>query len=247
MQFGASTADELPALTRLRAAQREVFAFVLQAGLIARDLGPSRPSRAQAADIVVFIHGWLATAGVLRPLRRHVERELGVPTASFTYLPSLPVERVAERLREFVDGLARDVRVHLIGHSVGGIVARWYVQRLGGAARVTQTISIGSPFHGTRHARKIPGPVCRSLMPSSLLLSELKASAEVGVPHLSIAAACDPVVTELALFHHGDWMVVPDAGHNSLLYHPRVVRAVVRRVGSHRCGTPGNRVRSTGD
>jgi pimeloyl-ACP methyl ester carboxylesterase len=232
MQSDAPAAQiSLPPLTRLRAAQREVLAYVVQAGLIARDLGPTRPLYVPSGgDLVVFIHGWLATAGVLRPLRRRVEQELGVQTASFTYAPNLSVERVAERLRDFVGSIDQGVRVHLVGHSVGGLVARWYVQQLGGAARVTQTISIGSPFQGTRHARRLPGPVCRALMPASVLLSELKASAHAGVPHLSIAAAKDPIVTELALFHLGEWLVVDDAGHNSLLYHPRVVRAVVRRL-----------------
>ena len=40
-------------------------------------------------------------------------------------------------------------RVDLIGHSQGGLVARYYVKNLGGSAKVDRVISLGAPHYGT--------------------------------------------------------------------------------------------------
>jgi triacylglycerol lipase len=40
-------------------------------------------------------------------------------------------------------------RVDLIGHSQGGLVGRYYIKNLGGAAEVDSMISLGAPHYGT--------------------------------------------------------------------------------------------------
>ncbi len=50
------------------------------------------------------------------------------------------------------------------------------------------------------------------------------------IPHLSIVAAEDSVVTELAALEVGELLVIEDSGHNGLLYHPRVAQVVAERV-----------------
>jgi triacylglycerol lipase len=212
---------------------REALAFARQAPLIYRDVNVSCPERLEAGqDVVVLLHGLFATAGVFRPLRTRIESEAQAATASFSYLPGPGVVSVARKLGAVLSRLPASVRVHLVGHSMGGLAARWFVQKLGGDERIVQTISLASPFHGTRHARLLPGPAGRDICPGSRVLSELEASAHRAerVPHLSIASAKDPIVTESALFAIGDRLIVPTTGHNGLLFDPLVASEIARRV-----------------
>jgi pimeloyl-ACP methyl ester carboxylesterase len=222
----------------IRTVGREALAFARQAVLLHRDVGSTLPERVRAGeDVVVLLHGLFATAGVLRPLRRSIEQSAaGAHTAAFSYAPGPGVESVARRLGELVRWLPSGVRIHLVGHSLGGLAARWFVQELGGDPRVAQTISLASPFRGTRHARLLPGPAGRDITPGSELLQRLehRALSAVHVPHISIAAERDAVVTESTLFPFGDRLVVPHCGHNALLFHPRVAAIVAQRVRERR-------------
>lgn len=224
-------------LRNLRVATREALAFAKQATLLHRDLAQVCPvEEARGADIVVLLHGLYATAGVLRPLREHVERQLGVQTASFSYAPGPGVEPIAARLAELIERLPEAVRIHLVGHSLGGVVVRWFVQELGGDPRVVQTISMASPFAGTRHARLAPAGAGRDIAPGSAVLDRLRRSLERAqeLPHLSIVASDDALVPSNAALGVGDTLVVEECGHNGLLYHPNVFDVIVRRIAAAR-------------
>lgn len=216
---------------RIRAVGLEAMAFARQATLLHRDVSAVYPRLATAGDhVVVLLHGLFATAGVLRPIRQTVERVTGAHAASFTYMPGPGVARIAERLAELVSKLPSGVHIHLVGHSMGGVAARWFVQELDGDPRVVQTISLASPFRGTRRAKLVPGASGRDIAIESAVLARLRDKGECGVPHLSIVAAEDALVTELAVLHHGEQVIIEDAGHNGLLFHPRVAEIVAERV-----------------
>lgn len=79
------------------------------------------------------------------------------------------LQRQVERVCEVTD----HDRVHIVGHSLGGMIARYYVQRLGGDARVDTLVTLGSPHQGTLAAYLLPTPVSRQLRPNSDFLNEL--------------------------------------------------------------------------
>ncbi len=214
----------------LEAMGREAVALARQAVLFHRDVTVVLPRARPGDDVVVFVHGLFATAGVLRPLRAQLEQHTGVRTATFTYVPGPSIERIAERLGELVRALPEGTRIHLLGHSVGGLVSRWFVQELGGDSRIVQTISLGSPFGGTSRARLFPAPVGRDIVPGSWLLTRLERKAPGGVPHFSIAGGADQIVPSGALLSRGDGLVIEGCGHNGLLYHPQTLATVVRKV-----------------
>ncbi len=224
-------------LRSLRVAGLEAVAFARQAVLLHRDLGAIHPTHAQPGeDVVVLLHGLFATAGVLRPMRQTIEQRAGAHTASFSYAPGPGVDAIAEGLALLVARLPAGVRVHLVGHSLGGVVARWYLQEHGGDPRIVQTVSLASPFRGTRHARLMPTPAGRDILPGSELLRRLERRHHVAqhVPHLSVVASDDRVVTERACFEHGECAVIDGCGHNSLLFHPQVAALVADRVRAFR-------------
>lgn len=227
------TADSVGA-GKLRWRVSETIATLREVVLMHKDLAPVVPEQlCEHDDVVIFVHGFFATAGVFRPMRQRIVDDTGSKVASFTHAPGVSIVRIAKSLARIVDRMAKCKRVHLVGHSLGGLVARYYVQELGGHERVSQTISLGSPFGGTEIARRFPILVGRELSRTSPLLARLRARAhEHEVPHTSIVAEDDSMIVprESAVFPRGDVVVLPNRGHNSLLFDGESITAVTERV-----------------
>jgi triacylglycerol lipase len=215
----------------------ETFATLREVALMARDITPVVPAEVGPTDdVVVLIHGFFASAGVFRPMRSHLETDTNAKVASFTHAPGAGIERIARSLSRLVNRIPAACRVHLVGHSLGGLVARWYVQELGGHTRVAQTVSLGSPFGGTERARNFRFLVGADLHRTSPLLARLRARAhEHDVPHMSVVAEADAMIVpaESAVFPRGEVVVLPGRGHNSLLFDPDSITTVVDRVKRH--------------
>jgi triacylglycerol esterase/lipase EstA (alpha/beta hydrolase family) len=65
-------------------------------------------------------------------------------------------------------------KVNLVGHSLGGIIARYYLQKLGGWRYVHRAVYLGTPHKGVYWAVfGLATKAGRQLMPSSKLLEEL--------------------------------------------------------------------------
>lgn len=216
----------------LAIAGREAVALAKQAWLLPRDLTtPVVPeAAADGDDVVVLIHGLFATAGVLRPLADALGRHVGVHTAALSYAPGTSFAQISDRIGALLEQVPAGVRVHLVGHSLGGVVGRHYAV-VAGDPRVVQTISVASPFGGVTGAATLG--LARDLDPASPLLRELRlADLAASVPHVSIVSTDDAVV-RAPVSHalpHGEVVVLHGIGHNALLFAPEVHRHVVRRV-----------------
>ena len=133
------------------------------------------------------------------------------------------IPHAAVHLGEAIEELAASTgyeRVHVIGHSLGGLIARYYVQRLGGDRHVHTLITLGTPHQGTQLAWAVPLlPLVRQLAPSSSLIQELAEP----------AAECR--TRFLAFYSDIDHLIVPS--RNARLDHPDLnVRNIpVRGVG----------------
>ena len=101
---------------------------------------------------VVLVHGIWNTAGIFSVLQRYLER-----AGWKVYAPSLtpnngdaPLSVLAEQVARFVeDWLGPEQPFDLVGFSMGGLVSRYYLQRLGGLARVERFVSVSTPHQGT--------------------------------------------------------------------------------------------------
>jgi triacylglycerol lipase len=208
----------------------ERLALLREVTLVPRDLGAVVPDARPGDDVVVLVHGFLASAGVFRPLRARLEREAGARVATFSHAPLVGIRRIARRLAAVVDRIPRGTRIIVVGHSLGGVVARWYVQEMGGHERVAHTVSLASPFGGVDVPQLLVGA---DLHAQSELLARLRAKANAcGVPHTSIVAAEDTLVVgvEAACLGHGEVIVLPKRGHNQLLFCEQTAAHVIERV-----------------
>jgi len=220
-------------------AGREALAVGRQAWLLVDEAGkPPRPEDVgEGDDVVVLLHGLFASGGVLGPLRKAIGRHRRVHAVVLSYPPGPGVEEIARRLAALVEELPAGARLHLVGHSLGGVVARLYAQEAGDA-RVAQTISMASPFAGVAGARALGFDAARDLAPDSALLRRIRlaASETAHVPHLSILAASDAVLRS-PLAHAlpgGEVIVMEGQGHNTLLFDEDVARLVTLRILAHR-------------
>lgn len=233
----------------LKAGVVETIATLREVVLMPRDLGSVvPPAAAPSDDVVVFIHGIFASAGVWRPMKQALVERTGAEVASFSHAPGVGIDRIARSLARIVEQIPVGRRVHLLGHSLGGIVARWYVQELGGHARVAQTISLGAPFAGTEVAHPFPFLVGRELARTSPILERLRARAhEHDVPHTSFVADDDLIVVprSSAAFPRGDVIVMPRCGHNTLLFHRQSIANVVDRVQALQVRSQRERISAT--
>ena len=101
---------------------------------------------------VVLVHGIWNTAGIFSVLQRYLERE-GWQVYALSMTPNngdAPLSVLAEQVADFVeDRLGHDRVFDLVGFSMGGLVSRYYLQRLGGLARVERFVSVSTPHQGT--------------------------------------------------------------------------------------------------
>ena len=232
-------------MSAFASAGREAMAFARQAWLLRHDLDePLLPKGVEAGDdVVVFLHGLFATAGVLRPLRAAVCRHEGMHPATMTYFPGPGIEELAGRLGAMIDAIPKNVWIHLVGHSLGGIVTRFYAQEASDP-RIVQTISMASPFAGVARAGRFPIDAARDLDQGSPILRRiLLRDSEAGVPHLSIIAGADTLVKSPVshALPGGEVALMKGRGHNALLFDEEVARLVERRIVDHRTkrGVPG--------
>jgi pimeloyl-ACP methyl ester carboxylesterase len=87
------------------------------------------------------------------------------------------VRVAAAQLAEEVEAIVAETgyeRIHVVGHSMGGLIARYYVTRLGGDERVHTLVTLGSPHHGTYLAYAWNSRIMQQLRPGSPLLQELE-------------------------------------------------------------------------
>jgi pimeloyl-ACP methyl ester carboxylesterase len=191
-----------------------------------------RTPRQAVQRTTVLIHGYLGNRSALMPLAAYL-RWCGVERVlAFDYASSEGVERGAIRLRDFLRRHVRGGRIDLVGYSLGGLVARVYLQQLGGARRVDRCITLGTPHQGTYSSYWVASRVGRDLRPDSALVARLSALRERARPvrFLSIVAGSDNLVVPRVFATHEEIVRVPDLGHCGLLFSPRVYRIVARRL-----------------
>lgn len=132
-----------------------------------------------AGTPILLVHGMVDNRSVFTLLRRALRRRGFGQVLTLNYSPfTSDVRAAAEQLAALVEKTCEETgheRVHVIGHSLGGVVARYYVQRMGGDARVHTLCTLGSPHGGTVAAHLLPSRLVRQLRPGSELLTELAA------------------------------------------------------------------------
>jgi len=153
----------------------------------------------QRRRTVVLVHGIWDTSRVFARMRRWLE-ERGDRVLAVNLKPSdgsVGLDKLAEQLREFVEReLTPAEPFDLVGFSMGGLVSRYYVQRLGGVDQVRRLITISSPHRGSYWAYTTGNVGSRQMRPGSEFLKVLNRDVEIleRVQHASIWTPLDLMI-----------------------------------------------------
>jgi triacylglycerol lipase len=135
--------------------------------------------RLDAAETpIVLVHGMIDNHATFTVMEYALRRRGFQTLSTYDYgLLTHSIPQAAVRLGEAIAELASATgyeRVHVIGHSLGGLIARFYAQRLGGDRRVHTLVTLGTPHQGTQLAWAAPPlPLVRQLTPNSSVIQEL--------------------------------------------------------------------------
>jgi pimeloyl-ACP methyl ester carboxylesterase len=104
--------------------------------------------------VVIFVHGLWMTGVESVLLRRRLERERGYRSQVFHYRSiRSPMANHAAALRDTVAEIDAP-RVHLVGHSLGGLVILRYLERFS-MRQAGRVVFIGSPVGGSQSVRRV--------------------------------------------------------------------------------------------
>ena len=147
----------------------------VQRGLVISDIEA-------AGTPILLIHGMADNRSVFTLLRRGLRRRgFGHMTTMNYSILTGDVRVAAAQLAEEIEAIVAETgyeRIHVVGHSMGGLIARYYVTRLGGDERVHTLVTLGSPHHGTYLAYAWNSRIMQQLRPGSPLMQELEQPVE---------------------------------------------------------------------
>jgi len=217
----------------------ELIALAASSLLYPFGIGASRKRTARRAEqrTVVLVHGYLGNRSSFYPLAAYLKAHGVGSLLSFSYSAAHGIERAALELRESLRQRVRGGRIDLVCHSLGGLIARTWLQLLGGARRVDRCILLGTPQRGTYNAYWLLSRVGRELRPDSALIERLHATrgAAKSVRFSSIVAGSNNIVIpRVFCAADEDFVRVPDLGHMGLLFSPKVFREVLDRLAAAR-------------
>lgn len=187
---------------------------------------------------VILLHGFIDNRSVFVLLRRLLAPHGRAQLSTLNYSPlTCDIRSAAELLGRHVERVCARTgarEVDLVGHSLGGLIARYYVQRCGGDLRVRTLVTLGTPHSGTAFAPRADlHPIVRQMRPGSAVLTELRSPAtHCRTRFVSFWSDLDRVMDppEAARIDHPDLIArnvrVTGIGHLTLPVHPTVAYAV---------------------
>lgn len=181
---------------------------------------------------VVLLHGLLQNRSCLFWLQYRLkamgyQQVISINTPPWRDLETL-TEELAKKIAEIRIKLKTD-KVLLIGHSMGGMIARNYIQNRGGAAYVQGMITLGTPHHGSKLAPFALSTMGKTLLPGSAFLKQFNSVPwPEGTPAISIYTRYDNIVlpAESARMDGAKSVELDGMGHTALLFHPRSLQAI---------------------
>lgn len=146
------------------------------------DLASGSPELSPRPRTVVLVHGIWDSSKIFEPMIRFLSGH-GFSAIAPDLLPSngaVSLEQLAEQIAAFVEtSIPPGEPFDLVGFSMGGLVGRYYVQRLGGIERVGRFITLSTPHRGTLWALTAFNPGSRQMRPGSSFLADLNSDAQL--------------------------------------------------------------------
>jgi triacylglycerol lipase len=186
------------------------------------------------------VHGLLDSPRVFNALKHRLGEQrhpLLIPDLPLR-LGLTPVPEAAELLGSHIEAaFGLEQPIDLLGFSIGGVIARTWIQLLGGHQRTRRFISVGSPQQGTLTALPWPGRLLAGIADlkwGSPLLEQLNGNLDnlAGVECCSFYSAIDLAVLPgwRAVLPVGRTQILPVWAHPQLLRAPQSVQLLAEEL-----------------
>lgn len=237
-------------------------AFVLEASSFAllvltyplrlvHDLAPYR-AQAQGGTPILLVHGWGANSACFLAIQVWLKMRGYKNVYSISYTPPIiRAESLARQVARHIDR-ALDAtgaqKVHIVAHSMGGLLSRYAIRNLGMDGKVDKVITLGSPHLGSKLAGFVPdlvpgGGNTPQMRYRSRFINELAEGGMTpgsGVRYYSIYSEFDNFVIpnhSSVLDGNAQNIHVAYHGHCALLYSP-VVFGLIEECLDAEAGVP---------
>jgi triacylglycerol lipase len=178
--------------------------FAVLAALIVPATARAAPSCPNHPEPVVLVHGTFGDS-TNWALDRAQLNAAGYCTFALDYghRATGEIAASAKQLSAFVDGVLKQTgagKVDIVGHSQGGMMPRYYIKNLGGAAKVDDLVGLAPSNHGTTTPLApyaVGCPACQEQAAGSPFLTALNAGDETpgDVSYTQVETKYDEVVT----------------------------------------------------
>ena len=194
-------------------------------------------NNATKSNPVLLIHGINDTGAVFHKMAPYLAA-LGRQVYDLSLTPNngnVGLDNLAEQVAAYIDKtFAPEQPLDLVGFSMGGIVSRYYVQRLGGIERVQSFITISSPHQGTTAAYLSQRPGCIQMRPDSAFLKDLNQDVAM-LNQLNFTSIWTPfdliiVPARSSQLPVGREIMVPVPAHPWMLTDSRSIKSVVEAL-----------------
>ncbi|WP_228021500.1 lipase family alpha/beta hydrolase [Vasconcelosia minhoensis] len=177
-----------------------------------------------------MVHGLWNTAAIFVRLRAYLESR-GWPVYALNMTPSngdVGIEVLAQQVAAFAQ-VHLNQPFDLVGFSMGGLVCRYYVQRLR-AGQVQRLVTVSAPHHGSALALFRFNPGGRQMRPGSRFLRDLNRDLSVltQLQFVSIWTPFDALVVPAwsSRLPVGQEQIVPVWSHNRMVWDQRGMGAI---------------------
>jgi pimeloyl-ACP methyl ester carboxylesterase len=181
---------------------------------------------------VVLVHGLGGNRGLWWPLRLFLRVNGHRRTYAFGYEDGT-VEEHAEDLKRFIGAVLETTgerQVDIVAHSLGGIISRYAIQRLGLTREVRSLVTLATPHQGTYAAQYANTTLTRSLRPESDMIRDLNDDdlADYSPQIYSLYSNRDVYVVPAEGMIHpaAENVFLPNVSHSQYLVSPQVFRVV---------------------
>ncbi|KAB8335462.1 triacylglycerol lipase [Scytonema tolypothrichoides VB-61278] len=182
---------------------------------------------------VLLVHGIFDTGRVFDTMIPYLNQR-GWTVYDLDLIPNngnIGLDTLAEQVADYIDATFEPEQfLDIVGFSMGGVVSRYYVQRLGGINRVQRFVTISSPHHGTWIAYCRQGLGCIQMRPDSVLLQNLNQDVDMlrQIDFTSIWTPYDLMIVPASSSQMpvGREVIVPVLNHSWMLTDSRSLAAV---------------------
>ncbi len=144
---------------------------------------------------VLLIHGLYDTIAKFHQMTNYLSN-LGWVVHSLDLNPNNGdghLEDLAQQVADYITLVfSPEQPIDLIGFSMGGVITRYYLQRLGGVHRVQRYINISAPNHGTLTAYALPSPGILQMRPESPFLQDLNQDCQTLLNQINVTVIWTP-------------------------------------------------------